>query len=106
MKSSLAHLSPTVLAFGAAIGLSLSLFLLSGAGLPGGAVPLLPALGGAAKNVAAKPLASERPHTPARVTTAVSAASAPFVPQPAVTASPPAAPTPHPVRPVRTRVRP
>lgn len=51
MKSSLAHLSPTVVAFGAAIGLSLSLFLLSGAGLQGGAIPLLPALGGATRSV-------------------------------------------------------
>jgi hypothetical protein len=51
MKSSLAHLSPTVLAFGAAIGLSLSLFLLLGAGLQGEAVPLLPALGSAARSV-------------------------------------------------------
>ena len=71
MKSSLAHLSPTVLAFGAAIGLSLSLFLLSGAGWRGEAVPLLPALGGAAKSVAVRPTpAPGRPPAPSRVSTA------------------------------------
>jgi hypothetical protein len=71
MKSSLAHLSPTVLAFGAAIGVSLSVFLLSGAGLQGEAIPLLPALGGAAKSVAVRPTpAPRRPPAPSRVSTA------------------------------------
>jgi hypothetical protein len=58
MKSSLAHSSPTVIAFGAAIGLSLSLLLLSGAGLQGDATPLLPALGSAARSVNLTPPAA------------------------------------------------
>ena len=105
MKSSLAHLSPTVLALGAAIGLSLSLLLLSGAGLQGGAIPLLPALGGAADDVAVNPPTPEPPHTLARATTAVSAGPPVFVTQRAVTAPRPVAPRPHPVRHARARVR-
>ena len=103
MKSSLAHLSPTVLAFGAAIGLSLSLFLLSGVGLQGGAIPLLPALGGEPESVAAKPLVHHRRTAPAA--TAVSATQPVFVPG-TVTAPRPAAPRAHhPVRHARARVR-
>jgi hypothetical protein len=91
MKSSLAHLSPTVLAFGAAIGLSLSLFLLSGAGLQGGAIPLLPALGGAAGSVdMTPPSAPTDRNAPAPAASPISAALQPLAP-----ALP--APTSHPV---------
>jgi hypothetical protein len=88
MKSSLAHLSPTVLAFGAAIGLSLSLFLLSGAGFQGEAVPLLPALGSAARSVDMTPAPT---HRSAPTQTAAPVSTAPPAP---VSALP--APTPHP----------
>src|SRR5262245_45469595 len=77
MKSPLAHLSPTVLALGAAIGLSLSLLLLSGAGLQGGVTPLLPSLGGAADSVAAK--APRAVHPPS----ATPAPATIFTPRPA-----------------------
>jgi hypothetical protein len=53
MKLAFAHLSPTVPAtFAAAIGISLSVFLLSGVGVQE-PTPLLPAIGGAAGRVAA-----------------------------------------------------
>src|SRR5262245_35703610 len=84
MKSPLAHLSPTVLALGAAIGLSLSLLVLSGAGLQGGVTPLLPSLGGAADSVAAKaPRAVHRP-------TATPAPATIFTPRPAAVETAPA----------------
>jgi hypothetical protein len=70
MKQPFAHLSSTVLALAAAIAVSLSVFLLSGAGLQGQPIPLLPALGGAADRVALN-LATpgrERPPAPARTT--------------------------------------
>jgi len=54
MKPPFAHLSPTVLAaFAAGTSISLSLFLLPGAGGQGEPIPLLPAIGGAAGSVAA-----------------------------------------------------
>jgi hypothetical protein len=89
MKSPLAHLSPTVLAFGAAIGLSLSLFLLSGAGLQGEAVPLLPALGSAARSV------DLTPSTPTNRSAQTPAARPVFTASPALAPTLPA-PTPHP----------
>jgi len=52
MKPSFAHLSPTPLAFAAAIAVSLSVFLLSGAGSQRTPTPLLPALGSAVGGVA------------------------------------------------------
>src|SRR5262245_28512672 len=84
MKSPLAHLSPTVLALGAAIGLSLSLLLLSGAGLQGGVTPLLPSLGGAADSVAAK--APRAVHPPS----ATPAPATIFTPRPAAVETAPA----------------
>lgn len=55
MKLPFAHLSQTAVAtLAAAIAISLSIVLLSGAGRQGQAVPLLPALGGAADRVAAE----------------------------------------------------
>jgi hypothetical protein len=65
MKPSLAHLSPTVLAFAAALAASLSVFALSGAGLQGEPIPLLPALGGAAGEVAANLSGPDRRRAPA-----------------------------------------
>jgi hypothetical protein len=54
MKLPFAHLSQTAVAtLAAAIAISLSIVLLSGAGRQGQAVPLLPALGGAVDRVAA-----------------------------------------------------
>jgi hypothetical protein len=54
MKLPFAHLSQTAVAtLAAAIAISLSIVLLSGAGRQGQAVPLLPALGGAVNQVAA-----------------------------------------------------
>jgi hypothetical protein len=54
MKPAFAHLSPTVPAtFAAAMGISLSVFLLPGAGVQGEPTPLLAVIGGAAGRVAA-----------------------------------------------------
>jgi hypothetical protein len=54
MKPASAHLSPTVPAtFAAAIGISLSVFLLPGAAFQGEPTPLLPAISGAPGRVAA-----------------------------------------------------
>lgn len=89
MKSSLAHLSPTVLAFGAAIGISLSVFLLSGAGLQGEAIPLLPALGSAARSV------DVTPSTATQQSARTPAASPVFTAPPALALDVPA-PTLHP----------
>jgi hypothetical protein len=104
MKSSLAHLSPTVLAFGAAIGLSLSLFLLSGAGLQGEAIPLLPALGSAARSVDMTPSnpTDQSAPTPA---SPVSTATPVFAPATPVTASRPAVHRVPPPRHTRARAR-
>jgi hypothetical protein len=53
MKLFAAHLSPTLAAALAAATISLSVFLLPGAGIQGGATPLLPAFGAAAGRVPA-----------------------------------------------------
>jgi hypothetical protein len=70
MKPPFAHLSPTLLALAAAIAVSLSVFLMSGAGLQGAPIPLLPALGGAAGSVAVDlaTRAQARASAPARTT--------------------------------------
>jgi hypothetical protein len=65
MKPAFARLSPTVPAMlAAAIGISLSVFLLPGLGLQGGPTPLLPAIGGPAGRVAADLPADERASEP------------------------------------------
>lgn len=63
MMKVLAHLSPAVLAvLAAALGISLSVMLLSGAGVQGGPAPLLAVVGGAAGRVAADlPVAVHKP---------------------------------------------
>jgi hypothetical protein len=54
MKPAFAHLAPTVpVAFAAAMGIALSVFLLPGAGVQEGPTPLLAVIGGAAGRVAA-----------------------------------------------------
>src|SRR5262245_17582836 len=81
MKPSFAHLSPTLLAAAVAIAVSLSVFLLAGAGLWGEPIPLLPTLGGGTRSVAAKPSAPVHPrpraHTERRASTARPAFVAP-----------------------------
>jgi hypothetical protein len=104
MKPPFAHLSPTLAAIAAGIALSLSVFLLSGAGLQGAPIPLLPALGGAADRVAvdlATP-AHERASAPARTT--VSIAQPFLVPTARVTAPLSAAHKVHRARHARARV--
>ncbi len=67
MKPAFAQLSPTVPAtFAAAIGISLSVFLLPGLGVQGEPTPLLPGIGGAAGRVAAdlRATANERASEP------------------------------------------
>src|SRR4029450_13742956 len=105
MKSPLAHLSPTVLAFGAAIGVSLSVYLLSGAALQGEAIPLLPALRGAAESVAVDFGTSEnnRRVTPAK--TGVSRAQPAVVPTAHPVAAPPTAHRAQPGHHARPRAR-
>jgi hypothetical protein len=105
MKSSLAHLSPTVLAFGAAIGVSLSVFLLSGAGLQGEAIPLLPALGGAVKSVAVSPPAAAPRRTRAPAPSPVSTARPFLAPATSEPASRPAVHRVPPSHHARTRAR-
>jgi hypothetical protein len=70
MKPALAHLSPTVpAAFATAIAISLSGFLLAGAGVQGEPAPLLPAVGSAAGRVIAQlPAAAHRRHVSEPVT--------------------------------------
>jgi len=67
IKPALNHLSPTVPAtFALAIGISLSVFMLPGMGVPGGPTPLLSAIGGAVGRVAAdlSATANERASAP------------------------------------------
>jgi hypothetical protein len=67
MKQAFAHRSPTIPAtLAAAIGMSLSVLLLTGVGVQGEPTPLLPAIGGAAGRVAADlpATASARPSEP------------------------------------------
>jgi hypothetical protein len=86
---SVPRLSPTVpAAFSAAIGISLSIFLLPGAGVQGVPTPLLPAIGGAAGRVAAdlpaianKRRASGPVANPASFTQPVATRTEHFVPQ-------------------------
>jgi hypothetical protein len=83
MMKVLAHLSPTVLAvLAAALGITLSVFLLSGAGAQGEPAPLLAVISGAAGRVAAdlpaavhtpasKPIAEAASYTPPAITPSV-----------------------------------
>ena len=78
MKPSLAHLSPTVpAAFATAVAISLSGFLLAGAGVQGEPAPLLPAIGSAAGRVIADlpPAAKKRAPEPVRSTATTGSAT-------------------------------
>jgi hypothetical protein len=86
MKPQFAHLSPTLLAFAAAIAVSLSVFLLSGAGSQGTPTPLLPALGSAVGGVAVNLATGDHGSAPAPVATTLPAEPV-LLPAPA---SPPA----------------
>src|SRR5215212_9746871 len=77
MKPSFAHLSPTPLAFAAAIAVSLSVFLLSGAGSQRTPTPLLPALGSAVGGVAVN--LATRDHRSASASVATTLPTAPPV---------------------------
>jgi hypothetical protein len=71
MKPALAHRSPTVpAAFATAVAISLSGFLLAGAGFQGEPAPLLPAVGSAAGRVIAKLPAAAPKRVPEPVTRA------------------------------------
>ena len=88
MKPAFAHLAPTVpVAFAAAMGIALSIFLLPGAGVQGEPTPLLAVIGGAAGRVAADLPVPVKQHvskpvrkavTPARPVVTRSEASAPL----------------------------
>jgi hypothetical protein len=72
MKPAFAHLAPTVpVAFAAAMGIALSVFMLPGAGVQGEPTPLLAVIGGAAGRVAADLPAPVNHRAPEPVTRAV-----------------------------------
>jgi hypothetical protein len=87
MKPPFAHLSHTAVAAAApAISISLSLFFLPGAGVPGQPLPLLPAIGGAATRVVAdfEAPARVRPTAPVSTTSAAQVIPTPSARAPVV----------------------
>lgn len=103
MKPQFAHLSPTLLAFAAAIAVSLSVFLLSGAGSQGTPTPLLPALGSAVGGVAVNLATRDHGSAPAPVATTLPTALPVLLPP--APASPPATHRAHRVHHARARAR-
>ena len=98
LKPALAHLSPTVpAAFATAVAISLSGFLLAGAGVQGEPAPLLPAVGSAAGRVIADlpAVAAKHPSRPAThhahpaTLATTTTTSHEFAPQPRAVASKP-----------------
>jgi hypothetical protein len=104
LKPPFAHLSPTLLALGAAIAVSLSVFLVSGAGLQGAPIPLLPALGSANGTVAVSPTTHAHVRAWAPRTTMVSTAQPVLAPTAPVIAPRPVTPGVHRAHPARARV--